>query len=79
MQSKNKKTPAPWKESFDKLRQRIKKQRHHLLTKVRIVKAMVFPLAMYRCESWTYRRLRTKELMLLNCGAEEYSSKSVGQ
>ena len=35
-----------------------------LLTKVRIVKAMVFPVAMYGNESWT-----TEELMCLNCGA----------
>ena len=35
--------------------------------KVCIVKAMVFPVAMYGCESWTIQ-LSTKELMLLNCG-----------
>ena len=34
----------------------IKKQRHHLPTKVHIVKAMVFPVVMYRCESWTIKR-----------------------
>ena len=40
-----------------------------LPTKVRLVKAMVFPVVMYRCESWTIkRRLSTKELMLSNCG-----------
>ena len=44
-----------------------------LLTKVHIVKAMVFPLVMYRYESWTIKRLSTKELMLLNCGAGEDS------
>ena len=39
-----------------------------LPTKVHLVKAMVFPLVMYRCESWTiYRKLSTEELMLLNC------------
>ena len=35
--------------------------------KVRLVKAMVFPVVMYRCESWTKRKLSAKELMLLNC------------
>ena len=40
-----------------------------LLTKVRIVKAMVFPVLMYRCESWTIMKAEHKELMLLNCGA----------
>ena len=44
---------TPWKESYDKPRQCIKKQRHHLPTKVHIVKAMVFPIVIYGCESWT--------------------------
>ena len=44
-----------------------------LPTKVHIVKAMVFPIVMYRCESWTIRRLSTKELMLLNYGVGEDS------
>ena len=35
-----------------------------LPTKVHIVKAMVFPVVMYRCESWTIKRLSTKQLML---------------
>ena len=38
-----------------------------LLTKVRLVKAMIFPVVMYGCESWTIRRLSAEELMLLNC------------
>ena len=44
-----------------------------LLKKVRLVKAMVFPVVMYGYESWTIRRLSTKELMLLNCGVGEDS------
>ena len=44
-----------------------------LLTKVRLVKAMVFPVVMFGCESWTVRRLSTEELMLLNCGVGEDS------
>ena len=44
-----------------------------LQTKVHLVKAMVFPVVMYECESWTKRKLRTKELMLLNCGVGEDS------
>ena len=44
-----------------------------LPTKICIVKAMVFPVVMYGCESWTIRRLSAKELMLLNCGVEEDS------
>ena len=44
-----------------------------LSTKVRLVKAMVFPVVMYRCESWTIKKTSTKELMLLNGGAGEDS------
>ena len=42
-----------------------------LLAKVRLVKATVFPVVMYGCESWTVRRLSAEELMLLNCGVGE--------
>ena len=42
-----------------------------LSTKVCIVKAMVFPVVMYGCESCTIKKLSTKELMLLNCGVGE--------
>ena len=42
-----------------------------LLTKVRLVKAMVFPVVMYGCESWTIKKLNSKELMLLDCGVGE--------
>ena len=41
--------------------------------KVCLVKAMVFPVVMYGCVSWTVKKLSTKELMLLNCGVGEDS------
>ena len=44
-----------------------------LPTKVRLVKAMVFPVVMYGCESCTIKKLSTEELMLLNCGVGEDS------
>ena len=44
-----------WKESYDQPRQHIKKQRHYFATKVHLVKAMVFPVVMYGCESWTIK------------------------
>ena len=44
-----------------------------LPTKVRLVKAVVFPVVMYGCETWTGRRLSAKELMLLNYGVGEDS------
>ena len=42
-------------------------------TKVCLVKAMVFPVVRYGCESWTIKKANTKELMLLNCGVGEDS------
>ena len=47
---------APWKETYDKAGQHIKNQRCHLPVKVCIVKAMVFPVVMYRCERWTIKK-----------------------
>ena len=44
-----------------------------LSTKVQLVKAMVFPVLMYGCESWNIKKLSAKELMLLNCGVGEDS------
>ena len=58
-------------------RQCIKNQRHHFVTKVHIVKAMVFPVVMYRCESWTIRRLRAEEVICSNCAGED-SRESLG-
>ena len=42
-----------------------------LLTKFHIVKVMVFPGVMFRCESWTIKKAEWEELMLSNCGAGE--------
>ena len=44
-----------------------------LLTKVHLVKAMVFQVVMYGCESWAIKKLSAEELMLLNCGVGEDS------
>ena len=41
------------KEHYEQPRQHIQRQRHYLPTKVHLVKAMVFPIVMYGCESWT--------------------------
>ena len=45
-----------WKKSYDHPRQHIKKQRHFLLTKVYLIKAVVFPVVMYGCESWIIKK-----------------------
>ena len=44
-----------------------------LPTKFWLIKAMVFSVVMYGCESWTIRKLKAKELMLLNSGVGEDS------
>ena len=44
-----------------------------LPTKVRLVKALVFPVVVYGCESWTVKKAERKELVLLNCGVGEDS------
>ena len=44
-----------------------------LPTMVRIVKAMIFPVVMYRYESWTIKTAECQKLVLLNCGAGEDS------
>ena len=44
-----------------------------LPTKVHLVKAMVFPVVMCGCESWTLKKAEHKELMLLNCCVREDS------
>ena len=60
--------------SYDQPRQHILKSRDITLpTKVCLVKAMVFPVVMYGCESWAIKKAECEELMLLNCGVEEDS------
>ena len=48
--------------------QHIKKQSHYFAYKICLVKAMVFPVVIYGCESWIIKRLSAKELMPSNCG-----------
>ena len=43
------------------------------LTKVCIIRAMVFPVVMYECESWTIKKAEAEELMLLDYGVAEDS------
>ena len=58
--------------------QRIKSRDISSPTKVHLVKAMVFPVVVYGCESWTERELSAEELMLLNYGVGEDSLESLG-
>ena len=57
-------------ENYDHLDSILKSGDITLPTKVLLVKAMVFPVVIYRCEVWTIK-LSTEELMLLNCGLEK--------
>ena len=62
---------APWEESYDKPRQHIKKQRHHLADKGLYSQSYDFPSSHIGCESWTIKKSEHQELMLSNCGAGE--------
>ena len=47
---------APWKKTMTNLDSIFKSKDITLLTKVHLVKALVFPVAMYRCESWIIKK-----------------------
>ena len=73
---------TPWKECYDKPRQHIKKQDISLPTKVHLVKAMVFPVVMYRGESWSIKKAEhhaqmgtLKDRNGMNITEAEYNSK----
>ena len=53
---------TPWKESYDQPRQHIKKQRHYFVNKVHLVKAMVFPVVMSGCKSWTKKKAEHRRI-----------------
>ena len=56
------KTFTPWKESYDQLDSILKSRDITLSTKVHLVKAMVFPVAMYGCESWTVKKAECRRI-----------------
>ena len=60
-----------WRKARTNLDRVLKSRDTTLPTKVCIVKAMVFPVVMYGCDSWTTERLSTEELMLSNCVLEK--------
>ena len=67
------KTLTPWKKSYDQPKQHIKKQRHYFANKVSSSQAMVFPVVMYGCESWTIKKAEQQRIDALNCGVGEDS------
>ena len=74
---------APLKNIYDKSKSMrnldsiLRRREITLLTKVHIVKPMVFPVVIFQCESWTTKKASTEELMLLNCGTGEDSEHSL--
>ena len=63
---------APWKKSYDNLDGILKSRDITLLTKIHLVEAMVVPIVMYGCESWTikkaeHRRIDAFKLMEMDC------------
>ena len=52
----------PWKESYDQPRRHVVKQRHYFANKVHLAKAMVFPVVMYGCESWTIKKAERRRI-----------------
>ena len=69
---------TPWKESYDQPRQRIEKQRHYFVSKDPLVKAMVFPVVMYGCESWTIRKAECRIIDAFELWIGEDSRESLG-
>ena len=61
------------RKAMTKLDSILKSRGMTLPTKALLVKAMVFPVVMYGCESWTIKKQSAEELMLLNCGVVEDS------
>ena len=61
------------RKTMTKLDKALKSRGITLPTKVHIVKAMIFPVVMYRYESWTIKTAECQKLVLLNCGAGEDS------
>ena len=53
---------TPWKKSYDQPKYHVQKQRHYFANKVHLVKAMVFPVVMYGCESWTVKKAECRRI-----------------
>ena len=61
------------RKSMTKLDSILKSRDISLLTKVHLVKAMVFPVVMYGCESWTIKKAECRRIDAFDCGVGEYS------
>ena len=70
---------APGKKSYDKPRQHIKKQRHYFANKICLVKAMVFPVVIHGCESWTIKKAEHQRIDAFEPSCWRRLLKSPGQ
>ena len=64
---------TPWKEVMTNLDSIFKSRDITLPTKFRLVKAMVFPVVMYGCESWTVKKAECRRIDAFNWGVGEDS------
>ena len=62
------KTLVPWMKSYDQPRQPLKSRDITLPTKVNLVKAMVFPVVMYGCETWTIKKAESQRIDAFELG-----------
>ena len=67
-----------WRKAMIDLDSILKSRDLVLLTKVHLIKAVVFPVVRYGCKSWTIKKADTEELLLLNYGVGEDSWESCG-
>ena len=58
---------APWKKTYDQPRQHIKKQGRYFADPVCLVNAMLFPVVLYGCESWTIKKAAAAAKKLQSC------------
>ena len=56
------KDACPLEKSYDQPRQHIKKQRNYFANKVHLGKAVVFPVVMYGCESWSIKKAECQRI-----------------
>ena len=73
------KTLALWKKSYDQLDSILKSRDINLPTKICRVKAMVFPVVIYRCESWTIKKAEHRRIDTFEPGVGEDSWESLEQ
>ena len=68
---------APWKETYDKPRQHIQKQRHHFTDESPRVKFMFVLVVTYGCESWTIKKAERWRIVMLESPLDYKKIKSV--